>query len=264
MLPKTYPKNDYDKGVWSTTLSNWTEFHQFVHKLLDLPQYIFRGQRRENWLLESTLARELKNHRGDQAEIAASHLRNFRFAIRGRRSHDIKVGTDEDVDSLWALGQHHGLMTPLLDWTKSPYVALFFAMAKTDGLTDTQHRVVYCLNMLRFEEKNQNIANEEIPWGNDPIRFLNPLADDNARLVSQNGLFTWIPDNMDVETWIKAEYNENKDKNLVLLAKVYIPSSDRSACLKALNRMNINYASLFPDLVGASEHTNLMLQIDKY
>ncbi|UCE47464.1 MAG: hypothetical protein JSW47_17935, partial [Phycisphaerales bacterium] len=46
--------------------------------------------------------------------------------------------------------------------------------------------------------------------------------------------------------------------------KFKIPDRDRDACLKALNRMNINHMTLFPDLYGASEYCNMDLQIDYY
>jgi hypothetical protein len=263
MTPEAYPKNSYDKGVWSTTLPEWKRFHDFVNNLLDLPHYAFRGQRRDDWLLESTLTREFKKKKKtDGKKIIDAHLKNFRFAIRGRRTERQRTEIEDDEDALWALGQHHGLATPLLDWSMSPYVALFFAMAKADPLTDTEHRVVYCLNILRIGEKNNEA--EEDPFSDGPIVFFNPLADDNARLVSQNGMFTKVPYNQDLESWVKRAYDKNKDAERVLLAKVLVPSTDRIACLKALNRMNINFASLFPDLLGASEHSNLKLQIENY
>ncbi len=37
----------------------------------------------------------------------------------------------------------------------------------------------------------------------------------------------------------------------IVLTKVVIPNSERTAVLKCLNRININYLSLFPDFEGA-------------
>ena len=50
----------------------------------------------------------------------------------------------------------------------------------------------------------------------------------------------------------------------LVLIKITMPSENRPAALRALNRMNINRASLFPDLAGASAYCNMNLQIDKY
>jgi hypothetical protein len=60
-----------------------------------------------------------------QDNFARKQLKNFRLSIRGRVDNGILSDTNDE--ELWAIGQHHGLATPLLDWSLAPYVALFFA-----------------------------------------------------------------------------------------------------------------------------------------
>ena len=63
---------------------------------------------------------------------------------------------------------------------------------------------------------------------------------------------------------LKKEISEKYGQ--VLLLKIYIPDkeSDLHDFLKALNRMNINHLTLFPDIGGASSYCNAGVRIPKY
>ena len=58
---------------------------------------------------------------------------------------------------LWSVGQHHGLMIrQLVDWTYSPYVAMFFAFEREDrrhGELDNPYRALYVLNKSMLKLK---------------------------------------------------------------------------------------------------------------
>jgi hypothetical protein len=41
---------------------------------------------------------------------------------------------EREENNWWAVGQHYGLMTPLLDWTTSPFVASFFLICMKAGM----------------------------------------------------------------------------------------------------------------------------------
>jgi hypothetical protein len=212
-------------------------------------EIVYRGQAGYDWHLSSTLAR-LFDGGAVPAEHQANLLAQFRLAMRGR---GLDV-SNLDEQEIWAFGQHHGLRTPLIDWTKSPYVALFFAFDEPDAEgVDNPSRAVFCLNMtaIRADESLSEIIFE-------------PTHHENARLVNQAGLFTITPSGKD--NLVSAILNELAENEVInpddpmdvarYISKIHIPNENRVECLNTLRKMNIHHANLFPNPGGASKYCN--------
>ncbi|MGD9161121.1 MAG: hypothetical protein PVG39_22075 [Desulfobacteraceae bacterium] len=67
----------------------------------------------------------------------------------------------------------------------------------------------------------------------------------------------------DVEKWVRKHF---KGFSTSILFKIKIPEKpgDRESFLRFLNRMKINYLTLFPDVHGAALHSNMRLEIADY
>jgi hypothetical protein len=76
-------------GFGEIKLFSWRYFFDFIHqKMLDYQTYIWRGQRCDDWLLESTLDRLTKTAKVAEAKsylFRNQHLEQFKYAARGRR-----------------------------------------------------------------------------------------------------------------------------------------------------------------------------------
>lgn len=223
-------------------------------------QLIYRGHRRYDWPLTPSLGR-FDPRNIITKEVAEAQLRLFRRAVRGRISDRTLVEIDEE-DELWAVGQHHGLLSPLLDWTYSPYVALFFAFEKEDrrhGEHDNPYRAVYLLNKSHVE------AEDKCPH----VSVLEPRKDDHGRLVNQAGLFTssgydntlenFLIDSLRDEVLGQVSEDDEAKELAKYICKIYIPNEERAECLRHLRMMNVHHASLFPDLLGAAQYCNIMV-----
>ena len=246
-----------------TRIASWRK----LPELLEAPffnrpktQFIYRGHRRYDWLLTPSLGRFDPRNIITQ-EVAEAQLRLFRRAVRGRISDRTLVEMQEQ-DELWSVGQHHGLLTPLLDWTYSPYVALFFAFEKEDrrqGELNNPYRALYVLNKTYVE------AEDRCP----DVSVLEPRKDDHGRLVNQAGLFTYSSYDNTLENFLINSLQdevlgdvpeEEEAKELAqYICKIYIPNEERAECLRHLRMMNVHHASLFPDLLGASQYCNIMV-----
>lgn len=257
-----------DGRIPVTRLESWRDFTNLLEDpFFNRPgvQLAFRGHRRYDWSLMPSLGR-LSAAGIVTKQIADRQLEAFRRAVRGRLKDNFLVGDDE-ADELWSVGQHHGLFSPLLDWTYSPYVALFFAFAKEDRKEeieeDNTYRAIYVLNKTF-------VADDELC---PDIRILEPRKDDHGRLVNQAGLFTFSPYDATIENKLtdiltaedfkddelkKADEAEQPEILAKYICKIYIRNEEREACLKHLRRMNVHHSSLFPDLIGAAEYCNII------
>jgi hypothetical protein len=249
-------------GVAEIVLDSWIDFIALSNKAFRTsPAYVYRGQAEWDWPIVTTIDRleqrfpKRKNLSNGVPDFFDSppfteeqHLAAFRRAIRGMRGPNA-IPLDENA--CWALGQHYGLATPLLDWTRAPFIALFFAfeeevILREGQLVEPKYRAVFALSTSVWEEVS------------DVICFVSPDADDNFRLTSQAGILVRLPRRDHLESIVRKRFSG--DIRSSVLTKIKIPNTDRHECLIALNKMGINHMTLFPDLTGAAKHVNSLWQ----
>ena len=268
------------------TVDAWTRYLQLIETdFLDWPEYIYRGQRDAAWPLRSNFDRQFREatellekndpFEGLNAEdrslveqadprtsldsreqVLGGLLDRFRRACCGRRG---TYPRDLSTDEWWALGRHYGLATPLLDWTRSPYVACFFAMCQADS-SSSGKRAVWAFSHIGMREilinqpENFSAAEHELA----SIELVEAHVDENSRLLSQGGLFTRTPAGVDIEDFVREHLDLTGMSGI--LYRMEIPESQREAFLRHLEAMNIHSGTLFPDLVGAAEFSNRGLE----
>lgn len=203
---------------------------------------IFRGQSNHEWEIESTLSRNSKNIQ-HITDIENYQMAIFKQSMLGITEIDLNK-VDENI--LWSIGQHYGLFTPLIDWTKSPYIALFFALQ--DNNQKNEKGSIFCIHtdILEKEQSENRLTS---------IKIIKTLDHLNKRIISQNGIFTRIPLNQTLEKIIN---NENT-KETELCYKIIFSTKNRNIILEKLESMNINKRTMFPDNHGAAMHSNDIL-----
>ena len=139
----------YD-GVGTCELPSWRCFARFVSEEIGTyTTYIYRGQRKASWDLVPKIDRPPLGPLN--IEEVKAHLNRFKLGCRGRKGSARPVSDDE----WWALGQHYGLATPLLDWTASPFVAAYFAFASPDPADGP--RAVFALSRKAVERRGSDV-----------------------------------------------------------------------------------------------------------
>ena len=154
---------------WSAYLK-FAEAHGSSH-------WIFRGVAdASNHTLKPKIGRDTTRY-SEQIERAL-------FASFKRRSRQFLVQAPNEWELL-ALAQHHGLPTRLLDWSKNPLVALYFAISSAPNETSAR---VYAYQATSLN----NTDDATSPFDVRSVCTFLPAAI-APRIVAQHGLFNVHP-----------------------------------------------------------------------
>lgn len=110
--------------------------------------YVFRGHVKDSYLLQTTYARAFSRPHESWDTNIDELLHLFRCGLA--RIGSAPINSDSRLDWL-EFARHHGVPTPCLDFSYSPYIAMFFAFAGIDRKApysnDSSYSVVYAIDM---------------------------------------------------------------------------------------------------------------------
>jgi len=237
-------------------IDDWESFESLINeRIIFLNQksnnpvspILFRGQNDTEWGLQTTLERYIPS-RYYQMSNYYSILRGVNPIISSMSKQTYEVDDHFSYNGLIAPPaydlmvylRHHGFPSPLLDWTRSFYIAAFFAFW---GAKKSERISIFC-----FKEYVEGYKS----WSsNSPhIMGLGPYLRTHPRHHVQQAEYTIcvLGDKKDPKyvSHDSSIFGSNQDS----LVKFTLPTSIRKKVLSKLDEMNINAFSLFNNEEG--------------
>lgn len=211
-------------------ISSFSEFHTLITSYSDIA-VVYRGVRSVDHKLVPKVGRYGHLHSRDRGKEERQILKLFK-----EQAIPYLTFAPEDDWEWLAVAQHHGLPTRLLDWTRNPLVAAYFAVEEAhDG-----DSVVYVYRSARSIGEGRGD-----PFNISGVgRFIPRHV--TRRITAQAGLFTIHPD------------PRSPFASRTSVSRLIIEQKFRKDLKHILFRYGIHRASLFPDLDGLSKHIEWM------
>ena len=226
---------------------------------------IYRGHAECTWALVPPSAREqfeqVKLLRGQGQDVRSGgpapsgQIHYFERLATGLPNVDLTALDPIDVE---ALARHHGLCSNLLDWTRSPYAAAFFAFTSALDRANDGRLLAGTLGQSAMFWPTQPVCIWRLGVTkdmkvDDEFEVLSSHSAVNYWQKAQLGVFTRLTheEHLDIVSYLA-------ERDLLgRLKRFVIPGSETLKALSDLEAMNITYATLFPDLRGAAIQANV-------
>lgn len=225
---------------------DWEEYKKYV-ATLEGRRLLFRGQ-------NTTARLRTSFHRTGRADLHRYVKEDIQVLYRqlsGRTRHIFNLDNPNENGAFYNLLQHHGYPTPLLDWTYSPYVAVFFAYRwitnKDADRADPNRKVrVHVLDQAQWKKDWSQL--HALLATAPHLSIEEFMSIENPRMIPQQSAST-LTNLDDIESYIKSKEANGK----FYLTAIDLPVRDRRKVMNELTYMGITAGSLFPGLDGACE-----------
>lgn len=245
-------------------LGSWEEFEAEVSRLLQervqrqtedkvyISEWLFRGLASHKWQLTTTLER--------YANWPCTVHGYYRLLLATKPQVETLTGTLWDIPSYadyeektgegllppdsfpaydyFVYLRHHGFPSPLLDWTRSPYIAGYFAFRNAEA--EASHAAIYAF--CEFTQGRKS-GSSSVPG----IKGLGPYVRGHRRHFQQQSHYTVCTLHRDGKLQYACHEDAfaRNDDDQDELWKFNIPVSEREKIIRRLEQYNINAFSLF-------------------